>query len=1005
MLLRLFILLIMTNSTALAMNSLFKSHQFVDQGYRSDDIATGDFNGDGFIDLFVVSESHSHRVYFNDSTTVFKPSKQTFGHVRGSRVLVGDFDNDGDLDVWVGADNKFTSSHLDYDQIYLNDGNGYFLLSEQRPAKLETGNNTRMLASADIDNDGDLDVIRAINGSTLTTPAIFRNDGNGHFTQELQEIEFIAATFADYDGDGYQDIWTIGLSLTIFLNDKTGHFNASRVVVSPFGESINEAKNVDNMVVKDFDGDGDLDVQGFTKHLRALVDPEYGVVIIPGDTATRLPRYINNADGTFTFQHELQSYNEGGHPDGVFIDLDGDSQLELVALGNRGMKTEVYETLNDGTFSITEVNIDEEHRRRSISAADFDNDGDDDIVTVGLTGNINIWLNHNSDFIKSIQPIMSQNSGASLSFATLDINLDGFIDYATADSNGISTYLGDGRGHFKKSWTKNSYVFYVEITTADFNGDGYKDLTLVRSGDQPHEIWLNNHDGTFNLSPEQFNSDEVSYEVDVSAADFDQDGDQDLLFVNYLESIEVWENDGQANFSLMQTINGRFYDAKFIDMEPGGFLEVLSYKSNTSFGRNHYQVYQFNSPIFELNPVYENFDPLEFSTVYSELITFDWDKDGDIDVIKSNQYFPSETHPRTILINEGPSGFVEKELFIEEAHRRSKIIGAQDVNNDGLIDFFTNNNNVHINMGDRSFETELFKTQDETRVDKMLFLDFDNDGDSDIISILDRHGMLNLNNTTIDQDFSGLWYNPAQSGHGLQIDEMFIAGQKQLFVSWYVYKNGEPIWISGSGPVNGNSAEVNMIITQGAEFLPDFDTEDVEQIAWGQMTINMLDKNDLNISWSPLISSFTSGEISMQRLTSIAEVSTRASIIKSCHSGSWYNSEQSGHGFMVQVLDSNDTKKMFMTWFTYLNGQQFWILAQGNIVDNKAVLSAISARGGNFPPDFDVNDVEFDEWGTITFQLIDDTNARVNWHSIHADFLTGEFLMSKLTFIDRYQCD
>ena len=48
----------------------------------------------------------------------------------------------------------------------------------------------------------------------------------------------------------------------------------------------------------------------------------------------------------------------------------------------------------------------------------------------------------------------------------------------------------------------------------------------------------------------------------------------------------------------------------------------------------------------------------------------------------------------------------------------------------------------------------------------------------------------------INSEISGLWYQPEQSGHGLQIEIFTQNNQEKLFVSWYVYKNGEPIWLT-----------------------------------------------------------------------------------------------------------------------------------------------------------------------------------------------------------------
>ncbi len=995
-----FTLFFVANSTTLAIESPFKSNHFIEQVGRSNDVATGDLNGDGFIDLFVVSQTHPHKVYFNNSETIFKPSKQSFGFARGSKIVLEDFDNDGDLDAWVGVDRSRSALDIKYDQIYLNNGEGLFVLTEQNIATLDDRLKVASLVSGDIDNDGDIDIIRATNSGNTS---IYKNNGEGQFTEETQNIVFFSAALEDYDGDGYLDLWTIGVSLTIYLNDKKGVFDTSRTVVSPFGENIRHPRSITNMLVADIDGDGDLDAQGFTKHTIAyLSEPGGEYVVAPSDPLVRLPRYINNSDETFTYQDIAQSHSTGSSSNGILFDLDGDADLDLWTLGDQGRKTEIYATIDSGLLDINaKTIIDDEYFRAGVSAADFDNDGDIDVVSVGSSGKINVWLNQNTfNFIASEQDFFEQIVGTSWSFVSSDINLDGFLDFVSANSNGISLHIGDGRGNFKR--TSFSDKFYFEITAADFNGDGFTDLALIGTRRNPNEIWINNQDATFSLSSQQFEVSDVYSYLSVSAADYDEDGDQDILFVKSHKSLEIWQNDGQANFSLKQTFSNKYIDAKFIDMDNDGDIEILSVMNNI-YGQANYQVLEYDGQEFGLNLLFNDIDLSENNSVTWKLVTFDWDGDGDIDVMKSATLNTFTGQPRYILINEGSSGFVRQRVVLEHPYTGLRIFGAGDFNNDGLIDFYASNSLIFMNMGENNFKAIL--PNESMLMQKVLLADIDSDGDLDAITANQEQGMQYFINTTIDQDFTGLWYNSTQSGHGLQIDEMYIQESKQLFVSWYVFLDGKPVWLSGVGTVIGNKAKIDMIITEGPGFVPDFNTVDLVRIPWGTVTVEMLNKDSINFSWNTIVDDFSDGNMPMQRLTSIAEVGTSLSGIRSCHSGSWYNSEQSGHGIMVEVVGSIDAQRMIMTWFTYLDGEQYWILAQGDIIGDKAVLSAISGSGGHFPPDFDPDQVDFGNWGEITFELVDDKNAKINWSPTDNNFSSGQLDVSKLTFIDRYSCD
>lgn len=989
--------MMLANLPSITCASPFKANHLTENIGLAHDVATGDLNGDGYTDLFVVSHFNSHKVYFNNADTIFTPSKQIFEYSQGAKVILEDFDNDGDLDAWIGIDPIFGLPNP-RDEIYINDGSGHFTLSEQQFGFM--GSNIQRVATliaGDIDNDGDTDVIRATDPSR-DDKSIFRNDGQGIFTEEPQSIDFQSAALADYNNDGYLDIWTIGPSLTIYLNDQTGHFNSDMTVESLLGENITSSRFVKNIIVADVDGDGDLDAQGFTKSAFSFFNN--GELVSYGPTSM-LPRYINNSDGAFEFQEGIQMPDTGSNPNGILQDWDNDSDLDLWTVGTSSRDSELYITDNGGFWQANEgINIETESQRNGIAKADFNNDGRIDVVTVGSSGSINIWLHEKGfNFTESEQPILSSLANTSLDLTALDINNDGNMDYASANTTGISTFIGDGRGNFDIAWSNDVKQRYTEISSADFNGDGFTDLVTTQTGGGLTQIWLNNHNATFSLSDQQVGTiDDFSY-ADISTGDYDNDGDQDLLLVKRSQAIEVWQNDGETHFVLKQTLSGDYNYAEFIDMTNDGTLDILSFNAQ-GIQRARYDVHQYDGKQFNMHPGYTDIE--DFIVLPVGLTTFDWDGDGDTDVLKAATHPSGLGQTRYILVNTG-NGFRRERIFFNNSSDSNlRVFGAGDFNNDGLIDFYATSNQLLMNRGDNHFER--LQPEEVIRLSDVILEDFDNDGDIDAISTGLKPSLQRYINTTIDQDFNGLWYNPAQSGHGLQIDEMFLNGQKHLFVSWYVYQNGQPIWITGVGPVVGDTAVIDMIITEGSGFLPDFDPDQVVRTPWGTMTLSMPNKGQLDVSWIPLLADFSTGEITMQRLTSIAGAHSNQTHIKSCHSGSWYNSTQSGHGMMVQVIHSNDSPQMVLTWFTYINGQQLWLVAQGDITEGKAILTARSGQGGNFPPNFDANDVEFDIWGEITFELIDDTNAHISWSPLSSDFSAGELNVSKLTFIDRFQC-
>ena len=129
-------------------------------------IVLGDFDGDGDLDALVANGfretgSFPSRLFLNDGHGRFSESGQSLNETLGAELAVGDLDLDGDLDVFV--------ANMDLpDEVWLNDGKGHFSDSGLR---LE-GNNSAMPSLADLDGDGDLDVFV---GSLMNKPQLWFN--------------------------------------------------------------------------------------------------------------------------------------------------------------------------------------------------------------------------------------------------------------------------------------------------------------------------------------------------------------------------------------------------------------------------------------------------------------------------------------------------------------------------------------------------------------------------------------------------------------------------------------------------------------------------------------------------------------------------------------------------------------------------------------------------------------------------------------------------------------
>ncbi len=115
---------------------------------------------------------------------------------------------------------------------------------------------------------------------------------------------------------------------------------------------------------------------------------------------------------------------------------------------------------------------------------------------------------------------------------------------------------------------------------------------------------------------------------------------------------------------------------------------------------------------------------------------------------------------------------------------------------------------------------------------------------------------------------SGQWFNPEQSGHGLQLE---ILPDNRAVLTWYTYdETGAQKWLLGTGDYAEDQIVFDVIVTENGQVPQNFDAEAVEVIPWGQFTITFNDCNNAEFSWDPLDSQpEQAGSLSVQRLTTL----------------------------------------------------------------------------------------------------------------------------------------
>ncbi len=230
-----------------------------DGGY-SETASWGDYDNDGFLDLYVANSDGNFRnfLYHNERNGTF--TKVTTGALVTDAFATRsvnwiDMDGDGDLDLFV------TNENNQHENLYRNDGDGSFT-KITTGALVTNGGNTMSSSWGDYDNDGDFDVFLA---NDRNGNALFKNDGRGNFSSVTNTATETGNSFGtqwgDLDNDGDLDLIVTNAFRTsqwknyVYLNDGLGSF--TKVTTGSLVEDLGWNYGV---ALGDYDKDGDLDI-------------------------------------------------------------------------------------------------------------------------------------------------------------------------------------------------------------------------------------------------------------------------------------------------------------------------------------------------------------------------------------------------------------------------------------------------------------------------------------------------------------------------------------------------------------------------------------------------------------------------------------------------------------------------------------------------------------------------------------------------------------------------
>lgn len=537
-------------------------------------VAVADLDGDGKPDLLVANSADGTLSYlkgkgdgsFADQVTIRINNPPVRAAIQA--LVVADFNHDGKLDVVA------TTTDPNAQTVAYLKGNGDGTFGNVRP--LITGLLTRFIKAADVDGDGNLDLIAG--SSSNGTLRVLRGNGAGGFgtgvdypapgiSGALTSQSFDAV---DITGDSLPDIMVINAAaglMQVLYNDGTGGFHLKG--------SYSTGHVPSGVASGDLNGDGHQDV--------VEVDSADGTLGVR----------LGAGDGTLG---PLTTYTVGSHPQRVLLtDLDGDGKLDAVTANNGDATVSVLMGNGDGTFraarnfdagpnpvDLAAADMDQDGKLdlvvanqivnkvsilrgdgaggfigrkiylagsqiNALAVGDTDRDGFPDVVTVG--GNVAVLYNDGHGGLKRI--VLNSDgtsdevySAIGVRIALLDVDHDGLRDIVVADysDSQISVLRDFGKGHFHNPVGFSTCTNPIDMQFGDLNADGNLDIAVACVGSSSLSVMLGNGLGGFLNTA-------YPVEIDprgVTIADLDEDGQPDLVAVN----------GGSDNLNILKQING-----------------------------------------------------------------------------------------------------------------------------------------------------------------------------------------------------------------------------------------------------------------------------------------------------------------------------------------------------------------------------------------------------------------------------------------------------------------
>jgi hypothetical protein len=361
----------------------------------------------------------------------------------------------------------------------------------------------RTIVPADLDSDGDLDVLLC-DGRV----AWLENLGGGLFGAPtlISHLPITAnsAQAADLDGDGDLDIisaWLTESRIIAYQNLGGGQFGLPYMINQTTG-----SYTATSIVIEDIDGDGAPDI------------------IASRCNSDAITWHRNTGQGFFdpavviTYQSDC--------PIGIDIaDVNGDGLGDLISTS---LSSQVvwYPSLGGGLFGGQNVVTSSEDFPRSVDGSDLDGDGDVDVLCASQSGDKITWYENLGGGTFGPENALSTDSNNAQTVQAVDINGDGLMDVlasgGTSGSGFVQWFENLGAGSFspKRVISHEPFAIFQWAQAGDMDGDG--DIDILSAAQAKKKFYL------YEQVDKDCNGNGIADGLDIAAGALDCNGNGDI---------------------------------------------------------------------------------------------------------------------------------------------------------------------------------------------------------------------------------------------------------------------------------------------------------------------------------------------------------------------------------------------------------------------------------------------------------------------------------------------